>query len=109
MKFVRVCDADELWDGEMDAFDVGEEEILLVRLDGAYRAFQGICPHQSVSLAEGSLEGTTLTCRAHLWQFNACTGQGINPAKERLRRYPVEVRDGGVFVATEALAEPSDA
>lgn len=102
-RFVEVCPADELWDGEMDAFDVGEEEVLLVRLEGEYYAYQGICPHQSVSLAEGSLEGTTLTCRAHLWQFDACSGQGINPGKERLRRYPIKVENGSVFVGVEAL------
>lgn len=102
MKFVRVCDADELWDGEMDAFDVGDDEVLLVRVNGEYHAYHGTCPHQSVSLAEGSLEGTTLTCRAHLWQFDVCTGNGINPASGRLRRYPIRIEDDAVFIGMEA-------
>ena len=98
--FLRVCDEDELWDAEMAAFDVAGEEVLLVRLDGCYRAFRGSCPHQGQRLAEGSLEGATLTCRGHLWQFDARSGRGINPAASRLARYAVKIEAGGVLVRT---------
>jgi toluene monooxygenase system ferredoxin subunit len=97
----RICDAGDLWDGEMDAFEVGGEEVLLIKLDGCFHAYQGICPHQSVRLAEGTLEGRTLTCRAHLWQFDAHSGAGLNPRNQRLRRHAVKVIDGGVYVETE--------
>jgi len=99
-RFERVCDEAELWDGEMAAFVVEGEEVLLVRLDGYYRAYRGICPHQSVRLAEGSLEGATLTCRGHLWQFDARSGRGINPSTARLVRYTVKIEAGGVWVRT---------
>ena len=96
--FERVCDEAGLWDGEMAAFDVAGEQVLVVRLDSCYRAYQGTCPHQRVSLAEGTLEGATLTCRGHLWQFDARSGRGINPATSRLARYAVKIEAGGVWV-----------
>jgi nitrite reductase/ring-hydroxylating ferredoxin subunit len=96
--YERVCDEGELWDGEMAAFNVAGEEVLLVRLDGCYRAYQGACPHQSVRLAEGALEGATLTCRGHLWQFDARSGRGINPIASRLACYAVKIEAGSVWV-----------
>jgi nitrite reductase/ring-hydroxylating ferredoxin subunit len=103
LSFEEIAGADEFWDGEMDAFDVGDAEVLVVRIDGAFHAYNGICPHQSISLVDGRLDGEVLTCSAHEWQFNARTGLGINPAAECLVRHAVEVRDGRIFVSVEPL------
>ena len=100
--YVDLCAEDELWDGDMDAFDVGEREVLLVRYGGSYFAYDAICPHQSTSLADGELtEDGVIICQAHLWEFRAEGGQGINPANECLKRFPVKVEDGRVFVGSE--------
>jgi toluene monooxygenase system ferredoxin subunit len=96
--YVCVTGSDELWDGEMAAFPVDGEDILLIRLDGEYHAYDGDCPHQSTPLVEGELTGTTLVCRAHEWIFDARTGHGINPAAARLERHQVRVADGCVWV-----------
>jgi nitrite reductase/ring-hydroxylating ferredoxin subunit len=104
-EFVSVCDACDLWDGEMDSFDIGEYEVLLLKFNGQFRAYDGICPHQSVSLVEGDLtHDGVLICRAHQWQFNAASGLSINPANECLKRFPVKVENGVVLVGTQPLA-----
>jgi toluene monooxygenase system ferredoxin subunit len=107
--FERICDASELWDGEMAAFAVSGEDVLLVRLDGCYHAYRGICPHQSVRLVDGSLDGATLTCRGHLWQFDARSGRGINPAASRLTRYALKIEAGGVWVRVVPEQDKEDA
>lgn len=94
-EFVEIADADELWDGEMESYDVGDSEVLLVKINGEFHAYDGICPHQSVSLVEGELENGVLTCRAHEWQFDAATGAGVNPSDTCLRRHEVRVTEGG--------------
>lgn len=105
--YVEVCGEDELWDGEMEAFDVGEHEVLVLKVRGLYRAYDGICPHQSVSLVDGELtEDGILICKAHEWQFDAECGRGVNPANECLRRFPIKVENGRVLVGTEP--EPSE-
>lgn len=95
--FVDVIEADELWDGEMESFDVGDDEILIVKVDDQIYAYDGICPHQSVSLVEGELEGNVLTCRAHEWQFNVHDGNSINPKGECLKRYDARVSGDGMI------------
>ncbi|MCY4238339.1 MAG: Rieske 2Fe-2S domain-containing protein [Rhodospirillaceae bacterium] len=100
--YVEVCAEDELWDGEMDAFDVGDHEILLVHFGQQYFAYDGLCPHQSVALVDGELtEDGLIICGAHQWQFRADNGKGVNPANECLQAFPVKVENGRVYVGTE--------
>jgi nitrite reductase/ring-hydroxylating ferredoxin subunit len=94
--FVPLMETDALWDGEMEAFDVGTEEVLLVKVDGRIHAYDGVCPHQSMSLVEGELDDGVLTCRAHEWQFDAVSGDSINPRGNCLRRHDVRVTHDGM-------------
>jgi nitrite reductase/ring-hydroxylating ferredoxin subunit len=102
--FVAVGNADELWDGEMESYELDGREILLVRLDGEYHAYDGRCPHQGTSLAEGTLDGDLLTCGGHEWAFNARTGQGVSPRTACLRRREVRIAEGRVLVSRKAVA-----
>ena len=104
MSFTKVCTVDELWEGEMAPFTVNDHEIVLVCADGGeISAFQGVCPHQDIELAEGQFDGKKLICRAHLWQFDAGTGQGINPDDCALASYPVRIDGDDVLVSTEGV------
>jgi toluene monooxygenase system ferredoxin subunit len=88
---------DELWEGEMTAVTVSGQPVLLINIDGGVRAYSNRCPHQASPLSEGNLDGQTLTCGRHLWQFNALTGRGINPAKAQLQSYSCEVAEDGTI------------
>ncbi|KAI5915838.1 MAG: Rieske 2Fe-2S domain-containing protein [Proteobacteria bacterium] len=104
MSFTKVCTVDDVWEGEMAPYTVNGHEILLVCADGGeIKAFQGICPHQDIALSEGKFDGNKLICRAHLWQFDAGTGQGINPDDCALASYPVRIDGDDVFVSTEGV------
>jgi len=99
MGFVKVCTLDDLWEGDMEAFEVEGQRILLVHLPGGeVRATQVECPHQQGDLTEGLLDGTTLTCPVHLWEFDVKTCQGVNPTHARLASYPVKLDGDDVYV-----------
>jgi toluene monooxygenase system ferredoxin subunit len=102
--FVRVCALDDLWEGEMESFDVAGQEVLLVRIDeDQVHAFQGACPHQDIALVEGKFDGKLLICRAHQWIFDAATGESVNPTNCRLAEYPLKIDGGDVLVDTEGV------
>ena len=99
LEWVAVATLDDLWEGEITDVQVGDELILLVHLgSGDIRAYQGYCPHQRTPLAEGRFDGRILTCAAHLWQFNLCTGEGVNPKGCQLYRYQAKLLDATIFV-----------
>lgn len=99
----RVCAEDDVWEGEMSHRVLPDgATLLLVNPDGRIRAFQGMCPHQATSLADADFDGEIITCPGHLWEFDACSGAGINPANSRLCEYPASVRSGELFVQITA-------
>jgi toluene monooxygenase system ferredoxin subunit len=97
-KLVEVCSVEDLWEGEMQCFRVGDSAILLLKIDGHFRAYQGRCPHLGGALVEGDLDGTILTCRAHHWQFNALNGEGINPRMAHLECFSTEIVAGKILI-----------
>ena len=98
----RICAVDDLWSGEMRALELEGRKVLLVRAGGAINAYPDRCLHQGVALSTGRLDGCVLTCSAHEWQYDICTGRGINPAELALPRFPLEIRDGGIWIDVEA-------
>lgn len=99
MTFRPVCSEEDLWEGEMTAHEVDGHDVLMIWPDGGQiTAFQGMCPHQEIALVEGKFDGKTLTCRAHNWMFDACTGKGINPSDCELTMFPLRIENGTIFV-----------
>ncbi len=93
-RWVDAADLGELWEGDVLDVEVAGEHVLLVRLlGGEVRAYQGLCPHQEMLLADGDFDADSgvLVCMGHLWEFDLRAGVGINPAGCRLYTYPVEV------------------
>lgn len=104
-QFWPVCDVDELWAGEMRMVSIKDTQVLLLRTnDGVVRAVQSRCPHQDVLLADGDFDGCSLICSAHLWEFDADSGRSINPDDARLALYPVEERNGTIYVAIDGIS-----
>src|SRR5687768_15215762 len=102
MPFRKICSLDDLWEGEMKAFEVDGEDVLLVYpADGDVVAIQTECPHQGVPLSEGEFDGSVLVCRAHQWEFDPASGEGVNPTDCRLKRYRTMVEDDSILVNQE--------
>ena len=88
-----MADAGSLWPGEMKGLVVDTTKVLLLNVGGDVRAYEDSCPHRGVALSCGTLEAAsgTLTCAMHLWQYDARTGQGRQPAR---RRAPAPADEG---------------
>ncbi|MEI9899318.1 MAG: Rieske 2Fe-2S domain-containing protein [Hyphomicrobium sp.] len=105
MAFQRVCSIEDVWEGEMRTFPLGDRQILIVNGDGGtLRAFDPMCPHQEYPLVDGALEGNVLTCSMHLWQFDIASGEGVNPTGCKLKGYPVKIVDEDILVDMDCAA-----
>jgi toluene monooxygenase system ferredoxin subunit len=102
MTFERVASLSDFWIGEMMGITVAGRRVLLVNIDGTIRAYEDRCPHLGLPLSDGQLDGARLTCLGHQWEYDVCTGRGINPATVALTELPVIVDEDAVLVDTTA-------
>lgn len=98
MAFTRLAALDALWGGELRGCVVDGRKVLVARLGSEVVAYEDRCAHLGVPLSEGRLDGDVLTCSAHEWTYELRTGRGVNPASACLKRFPVKVEDGQVWV-----------
>jgi 3-phenylpropionate/trans-cinnamate dioxygenase ferredoxin component len=97
--FTPVGKADEIPDGDMRSFQVGGEEVAVANVGGAFYAFGDVCTHKGCSLAEGDLDGTTVTCQCHGSQFDVTNGSVIaGPATMPVGSYEVSEEGGELRV-----------
>jgi nitrite reductase/ring-hydroxylating ferredoxin subunit len=98
-RFVKLANLDELPVGGAKEVEFEGRVYALFNIDGVVSAIDGICPHQGGPLAEGTLEGSIVTCPWHGWQIDVCTGQTPLGAKIKQLVYEVKVEDQDVLVA----------
>lgn len=98
--FVRVCDSTEVPLGARLGTTVGEDPVCVVRVDEGVFAFDDVCPHRGAALSEGKLEGTTLTCAKHTWEFDVRSGDLLRMrAPVCLTMRDVREEGGAILVA----------
>lgn len=87
-----IAKSDEIREGGMAVFEVDGQAIAVARVAGVLHAFGDVCTHAQCSLAEGELEGATVTCPCHGSQFDVTTGDVLNPpATEPVPTYELRV------------------
>lgn len=93
---------------------VKKHSIGLYNVNGEFIAVLNICPHELAPVCKGRLGGTTvpskpgeylwgregeiLACPWHGWEYDLLTGEMLADNRIRLRKYPVEVREGTVYI-----------
>jgi len=98
MPFVRAVKIDEVPAGTVRALQVEGKEIALANVGGHFYAINNTCLHEGGPLGEGSLEGKTITCPWHLWEYDVTTGKLLENPNVGVACYPTEVRGQEVFV-----------
>jgi len=101
VRWVKAADADDLWEGDILDVEVEGEQVLLVHaFDTPVKAFQGMCPHQEILLADGKFDPDTnrLMCPGHNWEFDLADGSGVNPQGCQLYEFAVKVEDDEIVV-----------
>ena len=82
----RLADVPE---GSGKMVEVNGKLIGLFKVGSEVYAMDGICLHKGGPVGEGEIEGSTVTCPLHGWQYDVRTGQfKFNPAV-KLRTYRV--------------------
>lgn len=80
--------------GETVRVECDGRGLFVHRLARGWRVYDSRCPHQTTNIPHLALDGCTLTCPKHAWQFDVrsgeCTAKGDSP----LKLWPSKVVDG---------------
>ena len=105
---MAVARADELKEGEMQAFKVLDTRITVANVADTFYAFDDTCTHMGCSLAEGDLEETTVTCRCHGSKFDVASGAVLDgPAQEPVETHETRVVAGTLKIRADSHSGPS--
>ena len=99
MAFEKVGSLSELRDEEALAVTVGGVDVAVCREGEELFALQDQCSHAAVPLSEGEVADCQIECWLHGSRFDLRTGKPTGlPATEPVATFPVEVRDGDIYV-----------
>jgi nitrite reductase/ring-hydroxylating ferredoxin subunit len=77
---------------------VEHHSIALFAHNGQLHAVDNRCPHMGFPLHRGSVRDGILTCHWHHARFDLATGGTFDPWADDVRAFPVEIRDGDVWI-----------
>ncbi len=97
--FLEIAPVSELPNGERMFVDIGDTPIVIFNIAGQLFAIGDVCTHDDGPLGDGDIEGFNIICPRHGAEFDVRTGKVVSmPAVVDIPAYPVQVRDGTIFL-----------
>ena len=94
-KAAKVLDIAE---GASQIVQISDQAVALFHIQGEFYAIQNTCPHRGGPLAEGYVDGTTVTCPWHAWQFDVKSGECHTMKGTKQKIYKTKVEKDEVYV-----------
>ena len=106
VKPVTVAQAVDIPEGERKIVSVGALSIGVFHHHGHWYAIRNSCLHRGGPVCTGPLDGDTLTCPWHGFQYDLKTGEFLSDRNACLDTYAVSIEAGQVVVAVPEVAVP---
>jgi len=97
-KDILVARSDEIPEGERKLLSIDNLSIGLFHHKGNWYALRNLCLHRGGPVCTGLLDGDTLTCPWHGFQYNVTDGQLLVDENAHLDSYRVELRSGEIHL-----------
>lgn len=101
--YFKVASVAELEQRPFKVVTIEDRHILLLRADGHIRALDSRCPHMGYPLSQGTIKDGVLRCHWHHWRFDLASGGCFTEGGDDVAVFPLEIRDGGVWVSPMPL------
>ncbi|MCB0126667.1 MAG: Rieske (2Fe-2S) protein, partial [Caldilineaceae bacterium] len=85
---------------------VEDHTVALFEHDGQIYGVDNRCPHMGFPLDKGTVQDGILTCYWHYARFDLATGGTFDQFADDVRSFPVEVRDGDIYVDVALHQDP---
>ncbi len=97
-RLIKVGEVDDLKPGQGRLVQVDGRDIALFNVNGTYYAVDAICPHEEGPLHEGEVDGETIVCPWHGYDFNVKTGECSVDSELRVTTFVVKTEGNDVFI-----------
>jgi NAD(P)H-dependent nitrite reductase small subunit len=87
--------------GTSVCLQLGKTSVGLFHTQTGLFALNNICPHRGALLHDGVVADGFVTCPWHQWQFQLEDGRCRNIPNARVTTYPLDVRDGTIWINLE--------
>ena len=116
MEFTEIAGVEDIPEGMMKKYDIGDLEITVANIEGSFYAFADRCPHMNSPLHQGKLDKREVVCPLHKARFDVTTGKKTgepripvpkvfkigaimsNIRTHNLKVYAVKVEDGKIAI-----------
>lgn len=97
-RLVKVAEINELQPGQGKLVEADGQEIALFNVNGSFYALSAICPHEGGPLQDGEVDGETVVCPWHAFDFNVKTGECSVDPELRVAAFRVKTEGSDVFL-----------
>ncbi len=97
-RLIKVAELADLTPGQGKLVQVDGEDVALFNVNGTYCAIGAVCPHEEGPLHEGEIEGETIICPWHGFDFHVKTGECSVDPDLRVRTYIVKTEGNDVCI-----------
>jgi nitrite reductase/ring-hydroxylating ferredoxin subunit len=98
-EFERFADVSEIGPGKIKIAKIGETEVWVANIEGAFFAHPNKCTHAGGPVGRGRVNGTVIQCPLHGSRFDIRSGQVVGgPARVPLPSLEVKVEGTSVLV-----------
>jgi nitrite reductase (NADH) small subunit len=98
MPFVRAAKTAEVPVDTIHEVQVEGKALAIANVAGKFFAINNTCLHRGGPLGQGALQGNTVICPWHGWQYDVTTGKLLQNPAMGVACYQTEVRGDEVFV-----------
>ncbi len=105
-EYVRVAKVDDIRKAGCLPAQADGHALALFYYDGHVYALEDRCPHMGFPLHRGTVKAGILTCHWHHARFDLSSGGTFDQWADEARSYPVQIRDGEVWVDHAQRADP---
>ena len=99
-EFKKVASKADIPAGGGKTVELDGTSVAVFNVEGNFHAVDNTCLHQGGSLGEGSVDGSTVTCPLHGWQYDVKTGACSTNPQVKVKTYEVKIEGDDVLVAT---------
>jgi len=84
---------------QITELEIAGKKLCILKKEEKVFAFAATCPHSGAKFCEGWTDAQgRIVCPLHKYRFDPANGRNTSGEGYKLKTFPVEIRDGVVFV-----------